>query len=419
MLIRFRVANHRSIRDEHEVSLIATEFDEGAARRTGLSHRGRDVSVQPVLGLFGANASGKSNVLSAFRLMQDAVRDSFADWAKTPETVPRHPFKLDSVSHAETSLFEVDLVLGRDPVRYTYGFELSDERVEAEWLHAYPHGRRNVWFDREADRSDAEGGEFIFRGEGFKGEREPLVRLTRPNALFLSVGATLNDPQLSAIHRWFLNSLRLVTPGGDISVRADDTNRLLSDSHHERVMRLLRSADLGVTRLDTDPETGEIRLWHRTADGGETPLDFSTEESLGTHAWFAFLGPMLSVLEHGAVLLVDELDSSLHPALAAEVVRVFKDSAANPRGSQLIFTTHDATLLGNDVLDRPLNRDQVWITAKRRSGETELYPLTEAKPRKEENLERGYLRGRYGGVPRVTAGEIVRELSWLEGKATA
>lgn len=418
MLIRFRVANHRSIHGEYELSLIATEFDEGTARGTGLKHRGRDVSVQPVLGVFGANASGKSNLLGGFRLMRDAVGNSFADWAKTPDTVPRQPFKLDSASREETTLFEVDLVLGQDPVRYTYGFELSDERVEAEWLHAYPHGRRNVWFDREADRPESEGGEFIFRGEGFKGEREPFVKLTRPNALFLSVGATLNDPQLSAIHRWFLN-MWPVTPERDLSARVVSTKLLLAHSdqeenYHRRITRLLQSADLGVTRLDTDPKTGEIRLWHRTPDGGETPLDFHTEESLGTHAWFAFLGPMLTVLDEGSVLLVDELDSSLHPTLAAEVVRVFQDPASNPRGAQLIFTTHDATLLGNAVLDPPLNRDQVWITVKRRSGETELYPLTEAKPRKEENLERGYLRGRYGGVPRVTAGEIVRELSWQE-----
>ncbi|WP_344922279.1 ATP-binding protein [Streptosporangium oxazolinicum] len=380
--------------------------------------------MQPVLGVFGANASGKSNLLSGFQFMRDAVTESFADWAKAPEAVPREPFKLDPSSREETTLFEVDLVLGRDPVRYTYGFELSDERVEAEWLHAYPHGRRNVWFDREADRPEQEGGEFVFRGEGFKGERESLVKLTRPNALFLSVGAALNDPQLSAIHGWFLDNLWLITPGRDLGARVRWTTRLLrdqdqSENHRQRIVRLLRSADLGVTRLDTDPETGEIRLWHRAPNDGETALDFREEESLGTHSWFAFLGPMLAVLDQGSVLLVDELDSSLHPALAAEVVRVFQDPVSNPRGAQLIFTTHDATLLGNAVLDHPLGRDQVWITAKKHSGETELYPLTEAKPRKEENLERGYLRGRYGGVPRVTAGEIVRELSRREAKEPA
>ncbi len=318
----------------------------------------------------------------------------------------------------------MDLVLGRTPVRYTYGFELSDERIEAEWLHAYPHGRRNVWFDREADRPASQGGEFVFKGEGYKGEREALVKLTRPNALFLSVGATLNDPQLSLIHRWFVNDLWPMTSGRNSRAQLGMTENLLvhpvrAQDYHRRIVRLLRSADLGVTRLDMDPETGKIRLWHRTPDGGEMPLDFRTEESLGTHAWFTFLGPMLTVLEQGSVLLVDELDSSLHPTLAAEVVRVFQDPTSNPRGAQLIFTTHDATLLGSAVLDRPLSRDQVWITAKKRSGETELYPLTEAKPRKEENLERGYLRGRYGGVPRVTAGEIAQELSWQEAKTTA
>ncbi|WP_066361186.1 AAA family ATPase [Herbidospora mongoliensis] len=424
MLIRFRLANHRSIRDDHELSLIATEFDEGTARPTGLKHRGHDVSVQPVVGIFGANASGKSNLLSGLELMGETVRNSFADWAKSPDVVPRQPFKLDPSSRAETSLFEVDLTLGRDPVRYTYGFELSDRRVEAEWLHAYPHGRRNVWFDREADRPESEGGEFVFRGEGFKGEREPLVKLTRPNALFLSVGAALNDPQLSAIHKWFIGSLSpLLTPGRNVAVRLTWTQSLLTrpdyaGRYQERIMQMLRSADLGITRLDVDPETGKIRLWHRTSDDGEVPFDFFTEESLGTHAWFAFLGPMITALEGGSVLLVDELDSSLHPALAAEVVRVFQDPAANPKGAQLIFTTHDATLLGNEVLNRPISRDQVWMTAKKRSGETELYPLTAAKPRKEENLERGYLRGRYGGVPRVTAGEIAREISRPETKAT-
>ncbi|WP_113700110.1 AAA family ATPase [Nonomuraea lactucae] len=423
MLIRFRLANHRSIRDEHELSLIGTEFNEGTARTTGLHHKGRDVSVLPALGVFGANASGKSNLVGGLRFMRDAVRESFADWAKVPGVVPREPFKLNAAAREETSLFEVDLVLGRDPVRYTYGFELSDSRVEAEWLHAYPHGRRSVWFDREAGRPEAEGGEFVFRGAGFRGRRDDLVALTRPNALFVSVGATLNDPQLSMVHRWFLNHLWPVTPGKDVAARTRWTEQLLmhedrADEYHERIGRLLKAADLGLTGIDVDNKTGEIRLRHRTPDGAEAPLDFLTEESLGTHAWFDFLGPMLAALDDGSTLLVDELDSSLHPTLAAEVVRIFQDPSSNPCGAQLIFTTHDATLLGSAVLDRPLGRDQVWFAAKKRSGETEIYPLTEAKPRKEENLERGYLRGRYGGVPRVTAGELVRELSSQRDKAS-
>ncbi|GAA0365898.1 ATP-binding protein [Actinoallomurus spadix] len=423
MLLRFRVANHRSIRGEHELALIATEFNEGTARDTGLHYKGRDVSALPALALYGANASGKSNLMKSLWFMRRAVLDSFADWAKVPDVVPRAPFKLDPASREETSLFEVDLVLGPEPVRYTYGFELSDERVEAEWLHAYPHGRRNVWFDREADRPESEGGEFIFRGTGFKGRRDDLVSLTRPNALFLSTGAALNDPQLSTLYRWFVNNLLFIAPDADVSVRTNFTMRLMTDSdqradYARRIVRMLQVADLGLTGFQVVRETGKIELRHRTPDGGDVPMDFM-EESLGTHAWFGFLGPMLIALDEGSVLVVDELDSSLHPMLAAEVVRIFQDPDANPHGAQLIFTTHDATLLGNAVLDRPIGRDQVWLIVKNRSGETELYPLTAAKPRKEENIERGYLRGRYGGVPRVTAGEIVRELSRRGDEVTA
>ncbi|MEU5169922.1 AAA family ATPase [Streptomyces mutomycini] len=422
MLLRFRVANHRSIRDECELSLIGSASGDGNARATGLRHDRQDVSALPVLGVFGANAAGKSNMLSALRDMRQAVRTSFADWTKSPG-VPRKPFKLDPACADETSLYEVDLTLGRSRTRFTYGFELSDDRVEAEWLHAYPQGKRETWFDREAGRPESEGGEFVFEDDGFTGRREDLVALTRPDALFLSTGATLNDPQLSALHRWFLDNLWLVTPGEDVAHRTKWTQELIEPGgkydYRERVLHLLTVADLGITGMETDPDTGRVRLRHRTADGGDAPLDFITEESFGTHAWFAFLGPMLSVLDKGAVLLVDEIDSSLHPTLAAEVVRIFQDSQANPNNAQLIFTTHDATLLGEEVLDRPLGRDQVWIAAKDRSGATELYPLTAAHPADGENLERGYLRGRYGGVPRVSAGEIAREVSWQEAKATA
>lgn len=424
MLLRFRVANHRSIRDEHELSLIGTEFNEGTARQTPLTNKGRPVTMLPVVGLFGANASGKSNLLGALRFMRRSVRGSFADWAKVPGTVPREPFKLDPACRGKTTLFEVDLLLGHDSIRYTYGFELSDERIEAEWLHAYPHGKRNVWFDREAGRAAEGGDEFVFRGTGFRGRRDDLVALTRPNALFLSVGAALNDPQLSQVYRWFVESLWFVAPGADLSARARWTRRLLTDHERssdflDRITRLLAVADLGVTGIEIDRDSGQVGLRHRAPGGGEVPLDLQTEESLGTHAWFAFVGPLLTVLDSGAALVVDELDSSLHPTLAAEVVRLFQDPGSNPRDAQLIFTTHDATLLGSAALDRPLDRDQVWFTMKRSSGETELYALTDAKPRKEENLELGYLRGRYGGIPRITAGEIQRELSWQAAREPA
>ncbi|MGW8066446.1 AAA family ATPase [Streptomyces ziwulingensis] len=419
MLLSFRVANHRSIREETELSLVATDLNEGTARETGARSEGRPVSVLPAVGIFGANASGKSNVLNALRFMRSAVLDSFADWSKRAE-IPRQPFELDPGAQEETSFFEADLLLGKDRVRYTYGFELSDERVEAEWLHAYPSGRRQIWFDREAGRPDDEGGEFRFPGTGLKGQKDLIVTSTRPDALFLTVGATLNHPGLAAVHRWFVNNLWLVTSVSDVPHRTEWTRKRLTDRKsgarlRERIGAMLAAADLGVSGLTLDPESGEVQLLHRSADGIPRPLDFWDQESLGTHAWFAFLGPLFHVLEQGGVLLADELDSSLHPILAAEVLRLFQDHEANPRLAQLIFTTHDATLLGPSVVERPLDRDQVWIALKKTTGESQLYPITAArKARRDDNLERRYLHGHYGGVPRLTSGEIARQIALIE-----
>ncbi|WP_411148720.1 AAA family ATPase [Streptomyces sp. A30] len=426
MLLSFRVANHRSIRHEVELSLVATDLNERTGRDVGVRSQGKQLGVLPAVGIFGANASGKSNLLLAMNFMRRAVRDSFAEWGKAPDVVPREPFELDPRARADTSLFEVELLLltAGEYVRYTYGFELSDERVEAEWLHAYPSGRRQVWFDREAGRSEEDGGEITFPGRGLRLDKrtsESIAALTRSNSLFLTVAAALNHPQLSAVHRWFLDNFWLVTPGADVEARTDWTRRLLNEDQHtggllrERFLTMLRAADLGVTGLSVDPDTGDPQLLHRAADGDEEPLDFWSQESLGTHAWFAFLGPLLTVLRTGGTLLVDELDSSLHPLLAAEVIRIFQDRDANPRPAQLVFTTHDATLLGPTVTERPLDRDQVWITLKNSTGETELYPLTAArKVRNDENLVRRYLAGGYGGVPRLTNGEVARQLALLE-----
>ncbi|GAA4685901.1 ATP-binding protein [Streptomyces chumphonensis] len=424
MLLSFRVANHRSIRDEQELSLVATELNEGTARDTGVRSEGRDVSVLPTVGIYGANASGKSNILSALRFMRKAVLDSFADWGKAPR-IPREPFALAAEAQDETSLFEVDLLLGKRRVRYTYGFELSDDRVEAEWLHAYPSGRRQVWFDREAGRPEDEGGEVRFPGTGMKGHKDLIKESTRPDALLLTVGATLNHPQLSAVHRWFVDNLWLVSTGSDVAARTAWTRDRITDPRtssgmRERLVALLSAPDLGVTGMTVDPESGEVRLLHQGSGSEAQPLDFLEQESLGTQAWFAFLGPLLHVLERGGVLLADELDSSLHSLLAAEVIRLFHDQEANPRPAQLIFTTHDATLLGPSVAERPLARDQLWITVKSNSGETQLYPLTAArKARRDENLERRYLHGHYGGVPRLTSGELARHIATLDELRTS
>lgn len=401
MLLRFRGANYRSLRDEFELWLVASKYNLSSGRPTGLPENTK-IEYLPSTVIYGANASGKSNALYAIRWMRQAVLHSVYKWSSL-EGVPREPFLLDPVARDETSLFEVDIVLRGD--RYVYGFEVSDERVESEWLHAYPNGqaRRQVWFDRDADRDDP----FQFPGEGLKGAKESLVQQTRSNALFLTVAATFNHPHLGPVHDWFKQNLWWVSPGRDLTERHGFTENMLRDpERRDRVLQLIKAADLGVVGAELEPV---LRLIHRGVDGG-VPLDFD-HESMGTYSWFAFIGPMLEALEHGSVLLVDELDTSLHPLLAAEVLRLFQDADANPRHAQLVCTSHDVTLLGNVHPVQPLERDQVRIVRKKRTGESELFPLTDARPRKDEPLDRHYLGGSYGGIPRVGTGKIADEVT--------
>ncbi|WP_246264974.1 AAA family ATPase [Acrocarpospora pleiomorpha] len=402
----FRAANVLSFRREFELSLLAPDGADRAARALD------GLRVSPVAAVFGANASGKTNVLSAMRWMRHAVLDSVADWVRL-KGVPRRPFVLDREAIQEASLFEVDVVIRGD--RYVYGFEVSDQRVETEWLHVFPERsrRRQVWFDRDAERPKRGEEEYRFPSDRLKGAKKPVIEYTRPNALFLTAAGSFQMKQLVPLHDWFKANLWLVSPDDDLRQRDAYTRwELLKPAFRERVEGLLSVADLGVAGVvveDRGEELPEVSLTHHGKDG-PMPFDLGQQESFGTLAWFAFLGPLLKALDDGAVLLVDELDSSLHPVLVAEVIRLFEDPVANPRGAQLIFTGHDATLLSKAHVERPLDREHVWITEKRKSGESELYPLTDVGVRADESLERGYLRGRYGGVPRIGLGGIAVEI---------
>ncbi|OEU94817.1 AAA family ATPase [Streptomyces oceani] len=404
MLLRFRVANVRSLRDEQELSFVSLSDASGhdAARYVTLAG-GQSAGVLPLLGIFGANASGKSNVLTALTDMRTAVLNSYAHWASTEGTV-RNPFTLDAKAVAETSFFETDVVL--EGVRWTYGFELGQERVEAEWLHSYPRGHRQVWLDRDASRAKV----YDWPGGRVK-DRTQLERRTRPNALVLSMAGTDNHPQLSPLFHWFRRNLWLINPEDERAQREAFTRRELSGSRADRINELLRVADLGITGAEVVEEGRDrqtVRLTHRS-QSGEVSFDWR-DESFGTRSWFALLGPLLLALDEGAVLLVDELDASLHPRFAAEVVRLFHDPQANTEGAQLVFTSHDPSLLATPSGGRLLEPGQVWLTEKDADGATELYPLTAVSPTAEEDLTKSYLAGAFGAVPSLLEGQIARRL---------
>lgn len=405
MLLRFRARNVLSLRDTQELSLVATELNEGSARPSGARADGRDVLAVPLAAIYGSNASGKSNVLKALELMRTAVLRSMAWRGMDFEPVRRVPFLLDTTSPTQPSEFEAEIVT--DGVRYEYGFSIGDENVQSEWLYAYPKGRKQVWFERDADVEPP----VRFPGEGLKGARSSLVEQTRPDALFLTVGAQLNNPQLAEVYAWFRYNLVLTGPREALRLSRVPTGQWLArdGQSRRRVEELLRVADVGVLGLeilDQESRGVSIRLVHRAGDRG-VPLDMY-RESNGTRSWLALLRPLLTALDRGSVVLVDELDASLHPRMVAEIVGMFASPRSNPHGAQLVFTTHDVSLLGNLPADRLLDRDEIWLTEKDKDGATELYPISALKPRKDENLERGYLLGRYGSVPRMMTGQLSR-----------
>ncbi|MFJ9764619.1 ATP/GTP-binding protein [Streptomyces erythrochromogenes] len=406
MLLRFRAANVRSLRDEQELSFVMPSGEESDSARTVELSDGKTLQVYPLVGVFGANASGKSNVIAALKKMREAVLGSYAQWTSR-QGIPRDAFSLDPKAAAETTFYEVDFVVP-DGVRWTYGFELSDERVEAEWLHSYPKGRRQVWLDRDATRQEV----FAFPGERIQ-DRALLTRSTRPDALLLSRAANDNHPQLTQIYNWFKQNLWDINPELERQEREGYTaEQLLDDRFKDRIEGLLRVADLGISGAVVEQQLGEhpqVRLLHEGGESRPVPLDWQ-HESFGTRSWFALIGPLLRALDDGAVLLIDELDASLHPRFAAEVVRLFQAPWSNQRAAQLVFTSHDPSLLSTPRGGRLLEPGQIWLTEKNQRGATELYPLSDVRPGGMENLTDSYLAGAFGAVPRMTEGQIGRRL---------
>ncbi|NEE03782.1 AAA family ATPase [Phytoactinopolyspora halotolerans] len=426
VLLAFRGENVRSFRDEFELSMLATGLAEpGAVWPVRWREGGQPVNVLPAAGVFGANGSGKSNVLKAMDDMRWHVLHSFRSASPTGG-VHRRPFMLDPGSRVEPSRFEIDIVL-RD-VRYEYGFSIDDERVLDEWAYRYPKGRAAVVFRRTGDDVEL--------GPTERAHGRVVLKLLRPNALFLSTAASANHPVLLPLYEWFATNLRIAEAESRHARQALTTRMLDDESYRKQVLALLQAADLGITGARTyeippelkeriqravrilngqegDPETLEempdieqmgVELRHRGTQG-DVSLHPS-DESLGTLVWFGLAGPVVQALAEGSVLLADELDASLHPSLVAELVRLFQRSDTNPHQAQLVFNSHDATLLGDAVSDRLIGRDQIWFTEKDDDGSTRLYPLSDLKPRKEESVGRRYLDGRYGARPILSVEEF-------------
>lgn len=415
MLLSFRGQNVRSFRDLFELSLLGTRLSEpGVLHEIPWREGGQRIRVLPCAGVFGANASGKSSLLKAMNDMRRLVLNSFR--GNTPGgPLETHPFLLGEDEGRAPSIYAIELVL--DGIRHDYGFVVGAEGIREEWARSYPRGRAVTLLQRS--------GHTIQLGTEHRGRGRTALEILRPNALFLSTAAATNHPSFLPLYEWFRRNLTYADVDSR-TIRRVITTDMLEGEWRSQVLALLREADLGivdVSRRALDPEYREklrkmvdifweestpielddlgikdfvVGLKHRSAHREvELPEE---DESRGTLVWFGLVGLVSEALREGSVLLADELEASLHPALVDVIVELFQSPQSNPRRAQLIFNSHEARMMG-DSADRLLGRDQIWFTEKDNDGASRLQSLADLAPRREEAIARRYLAGRYGGTP--------------------
>lgn len=412
MLVEFRVKNFRSLRDEQVLSLVASKdktLDDTHSMPTGLKAA---PSLLRSAVIYGANAGGKSNLIKALQYMRGVVLES-ATVIQPGQSFAVQPFRLDELSANQATEFEVTFILAG--VRYQYGFAMTTQRIVREHLLVYKAFKPQRWFERHFD---TESGKDVYEfGSGLKGAKHLWEGATRPNALFLSMAVQLNSDAMRPVFDWFSTSLVIFNeqfqPGPQMSIQM-----LQQDEGRKIICDFLSAADISISDIEVvtrkvpgqavhfdlvagktevrseEVEEHQLRFSHVT-DQGKAVFDLM-DESNGTRNLLFLTGPVLDILKRGLTLVIDELDTSLHTLLVRELVRLFHQPDVNTGGAQLVFTTHDTSLLDAPGLFR---RDQVWFVEKDKDQASTLVALAEFSPRKNEALERGYLIGRYGGIP--------------------
>jgi len=409
MLLEFKTKNFRSFRDECTLSMVASS-DKTLAQTNLLPTyiKGVPYIVRAAV-IYGANASGKSNVIRAMQVMREIVMGS-ANYQLGQLILIAQPFKLDRTSATEPTEFEMTFL--QKGVRYQYGFSLTPERITGEWLFAYPTAKAQRWFQREYD---PEIGKDIYSfGPHLSGQRRVWQEATKQNSLYLSTAVQLNSEQLKDIFEWF--STKLVVFPDMLMPSFEYTASYIHTNTGNTVKDFLVNADISINNISIESRkgfnlqferhvTGELKsvyaerdvyvpMFHHVTQNGSATFEFE-DESGGTQKLFTLAGPFFDILENGYVLIMDELNRGLHPLLIRQLVTLFQNPESNAHGAQLLFTTHETNLLDPEIL----RRDQIWFTEKNAEQASTLFPLTDFTPRKNEAFESGYLSGRYGAVP--------------------
>ena len=389
MLLQFSVINHRSIKENAIISMKAAA--DKTMKEILISPDGKK-ELLPVMAIYGANAAGKSNVLHALLLMREMVCGIYAKPLKGTE-LPYEPF---AFVDGETEPTELEIIYYYEGIKYAYGFSFDRNKVISEYLYHWPNGREALIFSRENRK-------YEFR-ESIQ-EQLILARRTPDNRLYLTSSNEWNCMQTEKAYLWFQQKLcGLISTGGSNETTIDAIRE--SEQEKRRILKEMMLADLGICDiiLSGSAEKPIVSTIHQLIDSEGNQKQYTLllgQESMGTQRFFSRIGLWMEAMKLGAVLVVDEIEASMHPLLTRHLIEMIQDKAINQNHAQLIFTTHDTGLLDLTLL----RRDQIWFAEKdENTMQTDIYALTEFSPRKQENVAKGYLQGRYGAVPFIGGG---------------
>lgn len=400
MILEFSVKNFLSFKEKVTFSMIANSNKE-------LNDNYVEIGGNKVLksaAIYGANASGKSNLFKILTLVVLMLRSSNS--VDINAKLPLIPFKLDKGSVNKPSEFEIKFIL--DETRYVYGFIADKDKIYDEYLYYYPNGRETKIFDRTNIN------EYSYTQKDEKILREIEIKNAQ-NKFFLATATNWNFDKTKAAYNFLTNGIGTCNNLEILKNMAYKMYETNPDYLKDFAIDFLQKADFNIEdyqisqidvpgefltaipefitkTLPDKPKAYQVLFKHKNSDN-YLSID---EESLGTQMIFAFIPFLADSLKNKKVLIIDELDKSLHPFLVQYIVEIFNDAEINKNGSQLIFNTHDTNLLDLNIL----RRDQIWFTEKNsETGESDLYSLSDFSVRKQENVEKGYMLGRYGAVP--------------------
>lgn len=400
MLIQFSTKNYLSVKDKIVLSMLASNDKEHPEHL--ISYGKKDHCLKAAV-VYGANASGKSNVLNAFWFMVNYVLTSHEK--QLNKRTERVPFKFDRATLKQPSSFEVIFTI--EDVRYTYGFSATDKEIEEEYLFYYPNGRPALIFERKNTN------EYRFTVDVEL--QNSLKDRNSHNKLYLSTAANWNYEKVKPVFEWFA-SCAIITKDAVADAYGTDVEQLRDDEYRNIIASMLRVADFGIQGLAVrDKDTlapahkktdaySSIDAVHQVKDEFGEHVSYTlnmTEESDGTNSYFKLIGLVKKILDEGGLLVADEMDAHLHPLLTKHIASLFNSEEYNPKGAQLVFTSHNTNLLDLDLL----RRDQIWFTEKDEdTAATDLFSLYDFSVRKDTKVEKSYLIGRYGAIPFIKGG---------------